>query len=174
MRSLAVRRHSLRARGDDHLSAAGRALAERVARADGPYDRAVSSPAERALETVRAMGRPVDRVEPELGPLAEGVEAALGPVSTWAECAVAIARRPTVARAAARFGAAIERASRELPEGARGLVVAHAMVVELAVAAVWPAAPFLAWGPACGCLEGAELVWEQGRVVGGRALRVVG
>ena len=71
MRSLVVRRHSLRSPGGVHLSPEGVHQARRVGRFSGNFDRVVTSPKPRARETAEAMGFPVDAELELLGSLPE-------------------------------------------------------------------------------------------------------
>ena len=75
MRYLEVRRHSKRVRPGQHLSQWGVLLARRVGDELGPFDRVVTSPLPRCIETAVAMGFAVDEtIEALAGPggLGEG------------------------------------------------------------------------------------------------------
>jgi len=56
LRSIDHRRHSLRDPGGVHLNETGRALARRVGAESGPFERVVTSPLPRAMETAHPVG----------------------------------------------------------------------------------------------------------------------
>src|SRR6185436_5973238 len=60
MKTIEIRRHSIRTKPGDHLSQEGVTLARRVGGNLGPFDRVVTSTLLRALETAIAMGFAVD------------------------------------------------------------------------------------------------------------------
>ena len=60
MRYLEVRRHSKRSRPNQHLTQWGVALARGLGSQIGPFDRVVTSPLPRCVETAVAMGFAVD------------------------------------------------------------------------------------------------------------------
>lgn len=174
MRSIELRRHSHRDPGAPHLSKLGRLLAERIGHGSGPFDRVVTSPVPRAVETAEAMGLRIDARSPVFATLDPAAESAVGPLATWAECAVAIARHPPVARNGATLSEELDRLVRELPEGGRALVISHSVVVELGTVATVPAVPFTEWGPLAGYLEGARLTHDGDRFSAAELLRVGG
>ncbi|NOH02035.1 MAG: histidine phosphatase family protein [Chloroflexi bacterium] len=56
MKTIEIRRHSIRSPGEDHLNQKGVALARRVGRGLGPFDLVATSTLPRAFETAIAMG----------------------------------------------------------------------------------------------------------------------
>src|SRR5579859_6023740 len=163
MRSVELRRHSHRDPGAPHLSKLGRLLAERIGRSSGPFDRVVTSPVPRAVETAETMGLRIDARSPVFATLEPAAESALGPLSTWADCALGVARYPPVARNGATLVEELERLVHEIPDGGRALVVSHSVVVELGTVATVPSTPFVEWGPLAGYLEGARLTHDGER-----------
>jgi broad specificity phosphatase PhoE len=175
MRSLVHRRHSLRSSGDVHLSSEGVDLARRVGRVSGPFDRVVTSPKPRAIETARSMGYPVDEVWEELGSVPDPVgrfldretPSTFGDYVRWA---TAVHEVRAAAEAFARhWGEALDG----IPEGGHMLLVSHAGVVELGAAGALPAEA-VRWGPVLAPLEGVRLDRDHGRWVDGEVLRVDG
>ncbi|MCI4373253.1 MAG: histidine phosphatase family protein [Thermoplasmata archaeon] len=174
MRSLIHRRHSLRAPGDVHLSSEGLALAREVGRTSGPFDRVVTSPKPRAVETAIAMGYSVDAEWEELGSMADPVgrflereaPSTFGEFVRWATTVHEV--RAAAEALARRWGNELDR----LPEGGRMLLVSHAGVVELGAAG---AVPDLAirWGATLAPLEGIRLDRDRGRWVDGAVIRTV-
>ncbi len=60
MKTIEIRRHSIRSKPGDHLNLQGVTLARLVGQNLGPFDRVVTSTLSRALETAIAMGFAVD------------------------------------------------------------------------------------------------------------------
>lgn len=174
MRSIELRRHSHREPGDSHLSRLGRQLAERIGRAEGPFDRVTTSPVPRAVETAEAMGLRIDERLPAFATLDPAAEGALGPVATWADCALGLLRHASVARYGAVLVEALQRIIDQIPDGGRGLLVSHAVVIELATSAAVREAPVASWGPLAGYLEGARLYHDGHAFTGAELLRVGG
>lgn len=173
MRVLEHRRHSYRDPSSTHLSPDGVALARRVGRGIGRFDRVVTSPKPRAVETAEALGFPDPEVLPGLGEMPDevgmlGEKLELGSFAEYVH-AVLVSE---VAR-----GYADEQLSLwadvldDVPDGARVLMVSHAGVIEYGAAA---AAPEVAptWGAPLGYLEGVRLGWEKGRWTHAEVLRV--
>lgn len=172
MRVLEHRRHGPRLPGVAHLSREGVALARTVGATTGPFDRAVASPAARAVETVVALGWAVDDELAELRQVRDDVEAILSqsPPETFGDYVAAVERAEPVARFARSQAELWGRALLELPDGGRLLMVSHGGVIELGVAA---AVPDLArrFGRTLGVLEGVRLVHDRGRWVTAELLR---
>jgi broad specificity phosphatase PhoE len=172
LRSIDHRRHSLRDPGGVHLNETGRALARRVGAESGPFERVVTSPLPRAMETAQAMGAGAGETRTELGTLGRAVEAGLGPIVRWSDFAEAVRGSPAVRRfASVQRGLLLEIAG-SLPEGGRALVVSHGGVVEIGAVVALPEAPHGAWGGPAGYCEGIRLFYEGGRFVGGTPIRV--
>jgi broad specificity phosphatase PhoE len=170
MRELEVRRHSKRQRPGQHLTPWGVAHARRVGATLGPFDRVVTSPLARCVETAVAMGFAVDDVEPRLaGP------DRLGETFPELEAFDGGAGRPGLARLIARGGplAAFVREQAELwrelvlrlPEGGRGLVVGHGGPYLDGVAFdLRPADAALASGPLASYCEGFRVGYDAAGV----------
>jgi broad specificity phosphatase PhoE len=173
MRSLIHRRHSLRSPGDVHLSPEGVALARRVGAGSGHFDRVVTSPKARAVETAQAMGYAVDAEWEELGSLPEPVARYLEreSPSTFGEYVRSVTAvdgiRSAAEALAHRWAIELDR----LPEGARVLMISHAGVVELGAAGALPDES-VRWGPTVAPLEGVRLDRDRGHWVHGDVLRV--
>jgi broad specificity phosphatase PhoE len=172
MRTLVLRRHSLREPGAPHLSAEGRTLATEVGAQSGPFARVLTSPLPRAGETARAMGFRVDGEWPELGRLSEPVGRFLerespGTFGEYVRWVVSVHEvRAAAETLATRIGAEVDR----LPDGSSLLMISHGGIIELATAG---ALPDLAqsWGPSLAPLEGVRWEREGGRWVRGEPLR---
>jgi len=174
MRVIEHRRHSRREPGDVHLSREGRELARRVARTMGRFDRVVTSPKPRAVETAEALGFHVDATIEELAEMPDDAglsDDVLGD-RTFAACVLAVQRSQAVAEYAHCQAELMRKQLARLPKpDGRLLMVSHGGVIELGAAAALPEEA-RDWGPPLGLLEGVRLYWDRGRWVRGEVLRV--
>jgi len=166
MRELEVRRHSKRQRPGQHLTRWGVTHARRVGETLGPFDRVVTSPLARCVETAVAMGFAVDDVDPRLA----GRDR-LGEDFPEFDAFDGGAGRPGLARLISRGGqlAAFVREQADLwhelvlrlPDGGRGLVVGHGAAYLDGVAfALRPADAALATGALASYCEGFLVRYE--------------
>ena len=82
MRTLEVRRHTMRRKPGQRLSQDGIELARLVGDGSGHFDLVVSSDVPRAIETAIAMGYEVNEIDPMLGQLPDDVfDAGVWPAS---------------------------------------------------------------------------------------------
>jgi broad specificity phosphatase PhoE len=175
MRSLVVRRHSLRSQGDEHLSAAGVALARQVGGRSGTFHRVVTSPKARALETAVAMGFTVDATRDELGSLPESVGRFLdreAPV-TFEEYVRWVGQASELRQAAEVLASCWSEELARVPDGGRLLMISHAGLIELGTVGAAPG-PVSAWGRALAPLDGVRLDAEGSRWIGATLLRAEG
>src|SRR3990170_981065 len=105
MKTIEIRRHSIRAKPGDHLSQEGVRLARRVGETIGPFDRVVTSTLPRAFETAIAMGFAVDDQVAFLGEMGDAVDAEVD----WNAGFPAFAAAAAKGRATARFAAALAK-----------------------------------------------------------------
>jgi len=173
MRFLEHRRHSRRDPASPHLNAAGLALAQRVAPSTGPFDRVVTSPKPRAVETAVAMGYPVAAELDELSEMPSEVENLIDALHprTFADYSVLVGRNPAMARYARSQEALWRHELEGLPEGGRLLLVSHGGVIESG-AVIAARASVEAWGSTLGYLEGIQLYRDAGRWVRAEIVRV--
>jgi broad specificity phosphatase PhoE len=166
MKTLEIRRHSLRKQGaGSQLSQQGVDYARRIGATTGPFAYVVTSVSPRARETAIAMGFAVDQ---EIVTLAsdEGLYAELE-TSRWWESSQPFA---ALAGVMAAKGATWLHASatvtlwrdimNTLEEGAAALVIAHSGDLEIALVACFPNADHAAWGEPFGPCEGARLLYD--------------
>jgi len=173
MRTLEHRRHGPREPTGIHLSAAGRSLARSVGGTLPRFDRVVTSPKPRAVETAEAMGYRVDASVAGLGLLpddAEGSGDADSPRS-FAEYVERLARNEAVAAYAADQSELWRTELERVPDGGSLLMISHGGVIEFGAAYALPH-PARAWGRPLGYLEGVRMVWDGQRWVSGAVLRV--
>ena len=171
MKTIEIRRHSIRSSPGDHLNQAGVSLARRVGEGLGPFHRVVTSTRSRAFETAIAMGFAVDEQVELMSTYGDDVEHE----APWPQSFAAYAR---VVRSGAAGAYAHQLASyyadlaSQLPDGGSALIINHGGIVELGVTASYPDADYESWGEAVGYCEGARLTWEDGKYMSVKLLRV--
>lgn len=163
MKTLEIRRHSLRKQGGgSQLSQEGVDYARKLGPSLGPFAQVVTSVVPRARETAIAMGFAVDY---ELVTLVSD-EAVYAEVETahWREAAqpfAAMARVVAAKGATYRYAHALCAGWRDiltaLPEATDALFIGHSGELEIALVACFPNADHAAWGAPFGPLEGARL-----------------
>lgn len=174
MKTIEIRRHSIRSTLGDHLNQAGVSLARHVGDEMGPFDRVVTSTLPRAFETAIAMGFAVDEQVEILSTYGAQVEHEVPWPQSFAGYARAVRRRRGGAaqwyadRLAATYGDLAAR----LPENGAALVINHGGVVEMGVIACFPGADYASWGEAVSYCEGARLFWDDGKFMNAEVLRV--
>jgi len=144
MKSIEIRRHSIRTKPGDHLSQQGVTLARLVGENLGPFERVVTSTLPRAFETAIAMGFAVDEQIELMSSYGRDVEReAPWPLS--------------FARYAHRLATFYDKLGGSLGEGRAALVINHGGVLELGVVACLPDEDYESWGAAVNYCEGARL-----------------
>ena len=174
MQVIEHRRHSRRETGGVHLSNEGRALARRVARTIGRFDRVVTSPKPRAIETAEALGFTVDTTLAELGEMPD--DAGLSDDEfgnhTFVDYVRSVQRSEAAAEYAHRQADLMRTQLARLPESnGRLLMVSHGGIIELGAAVARPDEA-RGWGDGLGHLEGVRLYLDRGKWVRGEVLRV--
>jgi broad specificity phosphatase PhoE len=173
MRRLEHRRHSRRDPGALHLNASGRTLARAVGAELPRFDRVLTSPKPRAVETAEEMGRTVDAHLTALGEMPEEIGRAVDSLEarTFAEYLDLVHRNQEVATYATRQSALWQRELERVPEGGDLLLISHGGLIELgAVSALGERVR--TWGPPLGYVEGVRLSWDGRRWSSGEVLRV--
>ncbi|KRA41727.1 hypothetical protein ASD80_11845 [Devosia sp. Root635] len=161
----------MRRKPGQHLSREGIILARLVAEDAPVYDLVVTSTIPRAVETAIAMGLEVDQCIEKLGQLPDAVHAGVGWPSAFARIAQAVAAGGPAARFAEEQGRLWQEIATQVPDGGRGLIVSHGLIVELGAVASLPDANHATWGEAIGYCEGVRLRYD-GDAVSGGLLRV--
>ena len=173
MRVLEHRRHSHREPSSVHLSRDGVALAHRLAATIGRFDRVVTSPKPRAVESAEALGFAVDATLPELGKMPDDAGIPLDQLNprSFADYVRGTRRSATMAAYARSQAALMRRELEQVPEEGRLLLVSHGGVIEFGAAAARPV-DARSFGPPLGHLEGVRLYLDAGEWVRGEVLRV--
>ena len=172
MKTIEIRRHSLRSKPGDHLNQPGVSLARLVGENLGPFDRVVTSTLPRATETAIAMGFAVDEFNELMSSYGYDVDQEAPWPSFPAEYADAIRRGKAAARYANQLKAVYTKLADYLMDGRAALVINHGGILELGAIACLPDADHTAWGPYFDYCEGIRLFWENGKFVDGEVLRV--
>lgn len=172
MKTIEIRRHSIRLRPGGHLNQAGITLARLVGQNLGPFDRVVTSTLPRAFETAIAMGFAVDEQVEWMNTCGEDV----GREVLWPQPFIAYVKAVKRGGAAARYADQLAQyyasLADYLADGRSALVINHGGVLELGVVASFPDADYESWGEAVDCCEGARLFWEDVKCVNAELLRV--
>jgi broad specificity phosphatase PhoE len=172
MKTIEIRRHSIRSKPGQHLSQQGVTLARLVGQNLGPFDRVVTSTVPRAFETAIAMGFAVD----EQNELMSGYSHAVEMEAAWPLSLGQYAKIIQKGGAAARYANQLVDVYRQLADyladGRAALVINHGGIVELGAVAAVPNADHAQWGPYFECCEGVRLFWADGTFVNAEILRV--
>lgn len=173
MKTLEIRRHSLRTQPHDRLNQAGVELARLMGQGMGPFDRVVTSKYSRAHETAIAMGFAVDEQAEILSTYGEyDVEKEVPWPQTFSVYAAAMKANGDAAKYARTLAKFYEDIMKMIAENRAALTVHHGGVVEIGVVACLPGTDFKSWGGHIDYCEGARLYWEDDRWTGGEVLRV--
>jgi broad specificity phosphatase PhoE len=172
MKTIEIRRHSIRDRSSQNLSEQGLALAHLVGTKMGPFQRVLTSTVPRAYQTAIAMGFKVDEQVELLNTYGDAVEAEIPWPAGFGEYTAPVLRGGAATRYARRLAEFYARLAESLPEGGAALVVCHGGVVEIGAVACLPEGPHASWGDYVECCEGVHLFWEDGKFVSAEVLRV--
>lgn len=172
MKTIEVRRHSIRSKPGPHLNQSGISLARLVGENLGPFDRVVTSTLPRAFETAVAMGFAVDEQVELMSTYGSEIEYELPWPQTFAAYAKGARRDGAAKQYATKLAGYYAELANYLAEGRAALVINHGGVLELGVTASFPHADYETWGGAADYCEGARLFWEDGKCVRAEVLRV--
>ena len=160
MRTLEVRRHTMRRKPGQRLSQDGIELARLVGDGSGHFDLVVSSDVPRAIETAIAMGYEVNEIDPMLGQLPDDVfDSGVWPAS-FDKVEQAVASKGPISRFADEQSRIWTGIAQKIPEGGNALVVTHGLFVEAGAIASLPEADHGSWGGAIGYCEGVRLTFD--------------
>jgi hypothetical protein len=171
VKTIEIRRHSIRSKPGDHLNQSGVTLARLVGENLGPFNRVVTSMLPRAFETAIAMGFAVDEQIELMSSYGEDVGREVSWPQTFAVYAKAV-KRGAAGRYANQLAAYYADLADYLADGRAALVINHGGVLELGVVASLPDGDYESWGEEADYCEGARLYWEDGMCVNADVLRV--
>jgi broad specificity phosphatase PhoE len=172
LKTIEIRRHSLRNRAQPDLSEEGIMLANLTGQLMGQFHRVITSPLPRAVQTAEAMGYSVDETVEVLASTGDAVELECPWPASFDEYATASRQNGPTTRYAQRLADFYTRLAESLPEGGAALVVNHGGVVELSAIACLPTADFTVMGDYIDYCEGVRLTWDDGKFVDLQVLRV--
>jgi len=169
MSILEIRRHAERMNVQDNqsaLSAAGRAMCERLAKDAPKYALVVSSPLPRAKETAERIAGRVDGVEPALLPDLGGAAARMfGEMKTLADWALLMRTDETARRFAEEQLPAWARIASRVGDKDRVLAVSHGGIVDLPAIVIADKLGAKLNGPSFGYGEGVRVTYGKGAPV---------
>ena len=172
MKTIEIRRHSIRTIPGDHLNQTGVSLARMVGENLGPFDRVVTSTLPRAFETAIAMGFAVDEQIELMGTYGSDV----GREAPWplscAGYADVVSKGGAAARYANQLADVYTKLANYLADGRAALVINHGGILEMGVVACLPNADHMSWGSHFEYCEGIRLFWDDGKFVNAEVLRV--
>jgi broad specificity phosphatase PhoE len=172
MKTIEIRRHSIRTKPGDHLSQQGVTLARSVGENLGPFDRVVTSTLPRAFETAIAMGFAVNEQIEFMSSYGADVEREVPWPQSFAAYSEAVKPGGAAGQYAKNLAEYYAELANYLADGRAALVVNHGGVLELGVVVCLPDADYASWGDAVDYCEGARLFWEDGEFVKAEVLRV--
>jgi broad specificity phosphatase PhoE len=172
MKTIEIRRHSIRTIPGDHLNQAGIRLARLVGENLGPFDRVVTSTLPRAFETAIAMGFAVDEQNELMSSYGSDVAREAPWPLSCAGYAEVVRKGGAAAHYADRLADVYRKLANYIAEGRKALVVNHGGVLELGAVACLPDADHLKWGTHFDYCEGIRLFWDDGKFVNCEILRV--
>jgi len=171
MKTIEIRRHSIRSKPGDHLNQQGVTLARLVGENLGPFDRVITSTLPRAFETAIAMGFAVDEQNELMSTYGNLEHEAPWPLSC-AGYAEVIRSDGAATRYANQLVEIYKRLANYLADGRKALVVNHGGVAEMGAVACLPNADHFTWGSHFEPCEGIRLFWDDGKFVNAEVLRV--
>lgn len=172
MKTIEIRRHSMRMPYGQHLSQQGVSLARLVGQNLGPFDRVMTSTLPRSFETAIAMGFAVDEENELMSTYGSSVDAEASWPASPADYAAAIRKGGAAARYANELAEVYRQLAEYLADGRAALVINHGGVVELGAVACLPNADHATWGSHFEYCEGIRLFYEDGNFVDVEILRV--
>ena len=172
MKTIEIRRHSIRSKPGDHLNQLGVTLARLVGENLGPFDRVITSTLPRAFETAIAMGFAVNEQNELLSTYGRDVENEAPWPLSCAGYAEVIRQDGAAKRYAARLVEYYTNLADYLVNDRKALVINHGGVAEMGAVACLPNADHFAWGSHFEPCEGIRLFWEDDVCVDAEVLRV--
>ena len=172
MKTIEIRRHSIRLKPGEHLSQQGVTLARLVGQNLGPFDRVVTSTLPRAFETAIAMGFAVDEQIELMSTYGNGVEREAPWPLSLAGYTEVVSTGGAAARYANQLAGVYAKLANFLADGRAALVINHGGVLELGAVACLPDADHIVWGSHFEYCEGVRLFWKDDKFVNAEILRV--
>jgi len=172
MKTIEIRRHSIRSKPGQHLNQQGVTLARLVGENLGPFDRVITSTLPRAFETAIAMGFAVDDQNELMSTYGSEIEREAPWPLSCAGYAEVIRKGGAAAQYANQLAVVYTKLVDYLADGRKALIVNHGGVAEMGAVACLPDADHFKWGSHFEPCEGIRLFWEDGKFVDAEVLRV--
>jgi hypothetical protein len=172
MKTIEIRRHSTRSYSGQNLSQEGVHLARQIGNDMQGFDRVVTSPLPRAIQTAVAMGFAVNDTADLLARFEQGlaIDSALG--GGFQDYSHAVRTNPATAHFAQELAGFYQKLAQGLPEGGSALVINHSGIVELSAVACLPNENLDHFGDSIHYCEGVRLSWNNGAFTSAEILRV--
>lgn len=172
MKTIEIRRHSIRDSVGDHLNQEGILLARKVGNGMGLFDFVATSMFPRAYETAIAMGFAVNERNKLMNTYGGAVEREAPWPMPYFHYSEIVKQEGAARQYAYRLMDYYLNILERIPQDGSALAISHGGVVELGVVACLPDVDYMEWGESVDYCEGARLFWDDGRFVRGEILRV--
>ena len=172
MKTIEIRRHSIRSKPGPNLSQQGVSLARLVGEEMGKFNIVITSSLPRAYQTAIAMGYAVDETSELIASFSDDINDECPWPASFAEYAAAIRKNGPSARYIRQLAAFYCELVEHLPEDGAALVVNHGGIVEFSTLSCLPDADPTYLGDYVECCEGVRLTWENGAFTRAEILRV--
>ena len=172
MKTIEIRRHSIRSKPGQDLSQQGVSLARLIGETMGRFERVVTSPLPRAFQTAIAMGYAVNETAELLASPGEDVEGECPWPASFSEYRAVTRSESAAARYSRKLAGFYQQLAASLPENGAALVVSHGGVVELSALGCLPHTDLEYLGDYVECCEGVRITWENGAFTRAEILRV--
>lgn len=162
MRTLEIRRHTMRKKPGTHLNQQGIDMARTVGKAMTSFTKVVTSDKDRGYETAVAMGFSVDLQIAELGILPENVLHEISWPRSFSEIDAIATHNELSGKFADTQSEIWRKLMTDLPDGGRCLIISHGGILELGAVRLSIENSFEAWGGAIGYCEGLRFLYDDG------------
>jgi broad specificity phosphatase PhoE len=172
MKTIEIRRHSIRSKPGDHLSQQGVTLARLVGENLGPFDKVITSTLPRAFETAIAMGFAVDEQLELLGNTGDDVQDEVPWPQTFEVYAKAFKRGDAVTKYGRKLARLYGEVADFLADSRSALIINHGGVAEIGALACFVGTGVEVQGEALEPCEGIRLYYDDKKVVRAEILRI--
>lgn len=162
MRTLEIRRHTMRNKPGSHLNQQGVDMARTVGETMGSFSKVVTSDKDRGFETAVAMGYSIDQQIPELGILPESVFQEISWPRSFSKIDEIASRNELSGNFADEQSEIWKNLVTNLPDNGRCLIISHGGILELGAVRLSIESSFEEWGGAIGYCEGLRFIYKDG------------
>ncbi len=172
MKTLEIRRHTMRRKPNAHIMQEGIKLANDIGLTMDEFDLVVTSKKIRAFETAIAMGYEVHNKYADLGNLPTPVFNEISWPNKFINIANIVSNNQASRNLAKKQLSLWLNIAEQLPKNAKGLIISHGGIIELASVLASPNSNFYRWGGALGYCEGIKLLYNDGIFQEAKLLRL--